>query len=396
VLVQFKIERGLINQAILGPGNQFLGWEGARDGGVQQVTLLTDTDRLSKGKIDLSDLLASQGANNVAHGKAAGAALAAQNTQAIVLDVATGLTPQQGATLFTQQVEEARKVGTTLRAAMPQGAKAVTMGIDGRLALASVIVQTIGILNGRQAVAKAKQELAEANEAERKVKDEKLWQAQLGYMDSLGGLVAGSLDTLRVASEVMKLQRSAATGAAAQATIDASRLIQALKFGAQLAGVFGGFLNGYVSYLKAGEAREKELRSIALLHWSSVGAFVGTGVTSLVGAGIVGAEFIVARQVGSKAVQGAAARFVATRVAGMAVGAAVPVIGWVLLGVGIAATVGAALLEPTQLEAWARQTPFGKGPDGKKFKTLEEQKKALDDVLGLAAQPTEAAEVKAA
>ena len=105
---------------------------------------------------------------------------------------------------------------------------------------------------------------------------------------------------------------------------------------------------------------------------------------------MVGAEFVVARQVGSKAVQGAAARFVATRVAGMAIGAAVPVIGWVLLGVGIAATVGAALLEPTKLEAWARQTPFGKGPDDKKFKALDEQNKALNEALGLAAQPTPA------
>ena len=249
VLVQFWIDRGLINQAILGPGKQFMGWMGARNGGRQLVTLLTDTDRLSQGPTQLSAVLAAQGGNNVAHGKAAGAALAAKATNAIVLNAATGLTPQQGAALFAQQVEEARKVGTTIRAAIPPGAKAMTMGIDGRLALASVIVQTIGILSGRQAIAKAEQELAAATpEDERKDAAAKLLQAKLGYMDSLGGLVAGSMDTLRVAGEAMNLQRGAAAGQFALGSI------HALKFGAQLAGVFGGFLNGYGAYLKIKEA----------------------------------------------------------------------------------------------------------------------------------------------
>lgn len=56
-----------------------------------------------------------------------------------MIDAATGLTAQQGTALFTQQVEEARKIGGPVRAAIPSGVKAVTMSIDGRLALASVI-----------------------------------------------------------------------------------------------------------------------------------------------------------------------------------------------------------------------------------------------------------------
>jgi hypothetical protein len=71
------------------------------------------------------------------------------------------------------------------------------------------------------------------------------------------------------------------------------------------------------------------------------------------------------------------------------------VAGWVLLGVGIVASVGAALLEPTKLEEWARQTPFGNGPEGAKFKTIDEQNKALDQALGLAAEP-EAKETRVA
>ena len=121
-------------------------------------------------------------------------------------------------------------------------------------------------------------------------------------------------------------------------------------------------------------------------------SFGGTGVTSLVGASLVGAEYLVAEKIGSKAVQQVAGRFVAARVGGMAVGAMVPVAGWVLLGVGIVGTVGAAVLEPTKLEAWARKTPFGSGPGGQKFKTLEEQNKALNEALEIASQsePTQA------
>ena len=327
-------------------------------------------------------MLGAHGAQSIAYATAAGAKLATQATSAIVLNAATGLSPQQGATLFAQQVQEARKLGTTLRAAIPKGARAVTMGIDGRLALASVIVQTIGIINGLEAVAKAETNLAAAtSDADRTARERELTVANLGYMDSLGGLVAGSLDSMRVAGEAMNLQRGAAAGVVAQTSI------HALKFGAQVAGVFGGALNGYVSFLKAEDAREKGRWSEMKFHWAATASFIGTGSTALIGTSLVGAEFIVARQIGSAALQQAAARFVATRVAGVAIGAAVPVVGWVFLGVGIAATVGASILEPTKLEAWARKTPFGNGPADQKFKTLEAQNNALNEALNLAAQP---------
>lgn len=386
VLVSVWVERGVINRAILGPGGEFHGWAGARPGGKQRVTILTDTERLSKGPVDLQALLAGGDGAQVAKGKKAGAALATQASAAsglIVLNAATGLTPQQGAALFTQQVEEARKIGTTLRAAIPQGPKALLMSIDGRLALASVIVQAIGYSNGKQAVEAAEKALTDAKDAaDLEDKQKKLRDAKLGYMDSVGGLVAGTLDSLRVAGEAMNLQRGAAAGSLMLNSM------HALKFGAQMAGVFGGALNGYVSYLKAEDASGKGWVASGRAHWVASRAFYGTGATSLAGASLVGAEFIVARQVGGKAVQQAAGRFVATRVAGVALGSMVPVVGWVLLGVGIAASVGAALLEPTKLEAWARQTPFGKGPEGQKFKTQDEQNKALYEALGLAAKAT--------
>ncbi|HRH18267.1 MAG TPA: hypothetical protein PLS22_12515 [Aquabacterium sp.] len=358
-------------------GGQIDGWMGARPGGRTLVTLLTDTDQLKKGPLDLGSLISSHDAGSVAHGKAAGSALAAQATGAIVLNVASGLTPQQGAALFAQQVEEARKIGASVRAAMPTGVRAVSMSIDGRLALASVIVQSIGIINGMQAVDKAELALSKATDADRAHKEKALRDAQLGYMDSMGGLVAGSLDTLRVAGEAMNLQRGAAAGTMALTSIDA------LKFGVQVAGVFGGFLNGYVSRLKADEAKAKGLDGSAQAFFVASVAFYGTGATALAPIASTGLNYMAARQVGGRLIQTAATRLAV----GVAAGGWIPVAGWVLLGAGMAASVGAALLEPTQLEAWARQTPFGKGLDGQKFKTLDEQNNALNKALGLAAQP---------
>ena len=79
----------------------------------------------------------------------------------------------------------------------------------------------------------------------------------------------------------------------------------------------------------------------------------------------------------------AAARLAAATITG----GWIPVAGWVLLGLGMAASLGAAVLEPTKLEDWARRTPFGNGPDDKKFKTQGEQQKALHEALGLVVQP---------
>ena len=358
-------------------GGQIDGWMGARPGGRTLVTLLTDTDRVSKGPLDLGSLISSHDAGSVAHGKAAGSALAAQATGAIVLNVASGLTPQQGAALFAQQVEEARQIGASVRAAVPTGLKAVSMSIDGRLALASVVVQSIGIINGRQAVTKAELDLSTATDTNRADKEKTLREAQLGYMDSLGGLVAGSLDTLRVAGEAMNLQRGAAAGTVALTSIDA------LRFGAQVVGVFGGLLRGYVSYTKFEVAIERRLWSGISLHAVAALSFAGTGLTAGAPIASSGLNYMAARQVGGRVVQTAATRLAA----GVAAGGWIPVAGWVLLGAGIVASVGAALLEPTQLEAWALQTPFGKGPDGQKFKTLDEQNNALNKALDLAAQP---------
>ncbi len=375
VLVQFWVDNATVDESLLGPGKRRKSSK-ARSGGKTLTTILTDTERLRKGPADLQALMASQDALSVIHGKTAGAVLAARTSGAVVLNLAAGMSPQQGATLFKQQVEEARTIAGSVRAAIPTGLGAVTMSVDGRLALASVIVQTVGVINGRQAVETAEANLKNATEAERAEKEKALRDAKLGYMDSIGGLVAGSMDTLRVAGEAMNLQRGAAAGAAALNSI------HALKFGAQVAGVFGGILNGYVSYLKAGEAMERNLIPAAGLHFVSMLSFGGTSLAAGAPIAAGGLSFLAARNIGGRVIQSAATRMTAATVAG----AWIPVAGWVLLGIGITASVGAALLEPTKLEAWARRTPFGKGPEAQKFKTLSDQEETLYEALRISAQ----------
>ena len=307
VVASFWVESGVVNRAIRGPRGEFHGR------GKQLVTVLTDTERLSRGSLDVNSLINGAGSDNVARGKKAGVALAAQASDAIVLNAAT--------------------------------------------------------------------------DADRAAKENALSNARLGYMDSLGGLVAGSLDSLRVAGEAMNLQRGAAAGSLALTSI------HALKFGAQMTGVFGGFLNGYVSRLKADDAKSRGWESSAHLHFTASVAFYGTGVTAGAPIGSSVLTYLAARQVGGKVVRAAALRLTA----GVAAGGWIPVAGWALLGIGIGigigivTSVGAALLEPTNLEAWAQQTPFGKGPVDKKFKTLKEQNEALNEALGLAAQVDPAA-----
>lgn len=376
VMVQAWVDSDLVEGSVQGVGKQRKSAKHQR-GGKTRVTLLTDTERLSK-QPSVAQLLAESSGSQLAFGKAAGAAIAAGTGSAtIVLHATDARSAHASNQLFAQQVQEAKNVAGSVRAAVPTGVRAVTMGIDGRLALASVIVQSIGIINGKQAVANAQKALDEAGAADRDEKAKALRNAELGLWDSYGGLVAGGLDTLRVAAEAMNLQRGAAAGGVALGSI------QALKFGAQLAGVFGGFLNGYVSYLKSEDADSRGLRNVAKLHFAALMSFAGTGFAAGAPIAASGLTFLAARHIGGQVIKSAATRLAAATAAG----AWIPVAGWVLLGVGIVASVGAALLEPTKLEQWARQTPFGNGPEGAKFKTIDEQNKALDIALGLAAEP---------
>jgi hypothetical protein len=158
-----------------------------------------------------------------------------------------------------------------------------------------------------------------------------------------------------------------------------------LKFGSALAGACGGLVNAIVSSGKADEAREKGLTTVSNLHFMAALA-AGTG-GALAGLGILasGAQVLVIRGVGGAI--GTAARTVAFYVGRFVGMSLVPGVGWALLVGQVGVTVVAAILDPTPLEAWARQTPFGYAPKNLKFKTLKEQEAALLKALGVAETP---------
>lgn len=206
--------------------------------------------------------------------------------------------------------------------------------------------------------------------------------ARLGWYDSLGGLTGASLDSMRVGVQFMQWRTLGHT---------ATLSVTALQFGSALAGAFGGFLNAYVSNRKASRAKEQGLMDIAALHHlASASAFGGGVVGGLVAFGH-GADVLVMRRIGGEVVKNVAKRAAAIAMAEV-MGVTVPVVGWGLLALGVGSTIWAAVLEPSMLEAWARQTPFGAAPQQEKFKGLKEMQSAL--MLALARATGEVADQK--
>jgi hypothetical protein len=269
------------------------------------------------------------------------------------------------------------------------------------MAIAGMVVNFIGILNGVKAYSDKDSELTKAKaqkaspeeiaEAEKAVKD-----AMLGIADSAGGFTAGLLDAARVGTEYMLSKHSATAKefALAEAAAEAAKKAgkpappnrflstESLKFGAAFAGTFGGFLNAVMSNEKSDDAREKGLTEVSNLHFIAALAYGGTGLLS--GASLItsGAQMLIIR--GSVTVSS----YTIVRAAGWVAGRAwAGPAGWVLLGLGVGSSVYAAILDPTPLQAWARQTPFGNGPESQKFKTLKEQEAALLKALGVADTP---------
>jgi hypothetical protein len=314
-----------------------------------------------------------------------------------------GRRPQSvGTLLFAQQIKDAKSLGGKFKsgiATTPGAVHHVTVSNEGRMAIAGIIVNGIGALYGWRALKDKEAQLNQAKvrnaspeeiaEAEKAVND-----AFLGLADSGAGLTAGLLDATRVGVEYMQLNRSAtaklaeAAAAAKKAGTPIANVFMStelLKFGAALAGTCGGIVNALVSYGKANEADAKGLTGVRNLHL--IASYAAWGGTALAGASLLasGAQVLVIRGVGG--FTGAAARGIAFHVGRFVGMSLVPGVGWALLGVSVVSTVGAAILDPTPLEAWARQTPFGYAPKNLKFKTLQEQEAALLKALGVAETP---------
>jgi hypothetical protein len=372
-------------------------------GGSTMLALLTDTEAIKAAGGNVDDLFRRAGSGAVTTGLDASQQIGHQagRTLSVPAETVKQTYLTKGATfdaLYVQQQTAARALAGSISKASADAGKAILTSLDGKLGLASVIVQSIGLVKGLAALETAEKVAAHAQHPDDKARaDAVLKQARLGLYDSMAGLLGGLMDVARVGGEAMSLSRQAAgLGTALPKNVS----INMLRFGIQIVGMFGGALNAYVSLIKAEEAKQQGEYSQRMLYIAAFVAFGGTGGTSFALASGVAAEFIVARQVGSAAVQRVATQ-VATRVgtgvvaeaaavAGAATFAgAVATTGVILLGLGIIFQIGAAIIEPSELQKWARRTYFGHGPNKFAQPDWKAEHEGLLTALGVAVKPKE-------
>nr|WP_157359696.1 T6SS effector BTH_I2691 family protein [Caldimonas brevitalea] len=372
-------------------------------GGGTVLALLTDTEEIRAAGGDLDTLFKNAPQGQLSTGVDATQRIGHLKNGTVLAsgDALKKAYAEKGALfdrLYAEQSARTRALPGSFRQTI--GAAGGSMlSIDARLALAGVIVQVIGLMHGLAAVETAQKAVVKAAAgADRAKAEDTLNMARLGLYDSMAGLIGGLMDTARIGGEAMSLSRQAAgKGVALPRNIP----INALRFGIQVVGVFGGALNAYVSAVKAGEARAEGNYVKQMLYLGAAGAFFGTlGTSSALAAGVA-AEFIIARQIGAAGMQAVAER-VAVRVgtgvvaeAAAAAGAVtfagtVATVGVVLLGIGLLCQVGAAVIEPSALEKWASKTYFGKGREKYPQPDWTAEHNGLLEALGMAAKPKEA------
>lgn len=313
-----------------------------RRGGSIQLSLLTDTDALSAAKGDLATVVKGKG-GTLSGGPSASETIGAAGSTAI-------LSKEQFLALYARQSGSGAKGAQAVRNMLAQNAadiRAMTLTLEGRLAIGSIIVQGIGLVNGLGALADAK--------TQKDVRD-----AWYGIYDSTAGAMGGLLELWAVAVNSRTVVQAGTQGAAR------SMPLAAIRFAGNMAGAAGGAVNAAAAYAKGDDAKIVGNKSVAELYRYSGHAFMGTAATSSLTAFGVAADWVVARQVGSAVVQRAATA-VAVRLGaqGTAAFLGLSVSGWglVLLGAGVLFQVGAIVLTPTPLQKWMGRSYFGKGDD---------------------------------
>jgi len=332
-----------------------------RQGGSVQISVLTDTDTL---KASTGNNAITRGINGgtVSAGPAATETIGAAGSTAV-------LSKEQFLKLYAEQAGVGNTGAKSLRNVLLQGGadiRATTLSLDGRLAIGSIIVQGIGLVNGIGALQDAK--------TRKEVRD-----AWYGIYDSTAGLMGGLLELMAVAVNSRVLAQAAAQAAARSVPLSGDVLytdqlgktgpslpLAALRVAANLAGAAGGVVNAAAAFAKEEDARARGDNQVAWLYLQSGRAFLGTSATStMVGVGIA-ADWVVARQVGGAIAQRAATA-VAVRIGaqGSAVLLGLSISGWgfVLLGAGVLLQVGAMVLTPKPMQKWIGRSYFGTGDD---------------------------------
>ncbi len=274
------------------------------------------------------------------------------------------LTEEQFLKLYAKESKLGTKLVGAVRESLYSGAdlqaKTLALSVPGRLAIGSVLVQGLGLINGLYALKQAG--------TDKEVRD-----AWYGIYDSTAGTVGGLLETWAVAREASKLALTGAAVKAGEQAIAKSVSIGALKVLGNLAGAAGGAVNAVGAWAKAGDSEQSGDIRVANAYFGSALAFGGTFISGMAtGAGAL-ADTLVARGLGGAVVETIALRVGASGVLATIGGTALTVsgIGLVLLGVGVACQIGAVALTPTPIQRWLSRSYFGQNPsvlswDGKR------------------------------
>lgn len=313
------------------------------------LTLLTDTEAIKAAGGDVSSMTTSSANGKVKMGTGGtnAATKAAAGKAAI-------LSKQAFLDLYQRQASMAGKASNLIRNAIPAMSRTATganllelsKSLDGRLALGSMVIQTIGMWYGMAALSRADTDSARLD-------------ATYGLLDSIVGFSGGALQMFGAYGQIY-LTRKVGTHAA-EAAIEKSMGLGAMRFLGGVTGIAGGYINMVASYKKRNDQADAGNTTASRLYLLSAGASFGTMVSaSVISTGYV-ASSLSARAIGGAVVRTVGVRLGANAVLATVGGVALTAsgVGLVLLGASVAFQVGAIILTPTDLQVWLARSYFG-------------------------------------
>lgn len=278
---------------------------------------------------------------------------------AIAASTGAVLSEQQFLQLYATQAARGARAANAVRESLGRllqtgsggQIRALSMSLEGRLAIGAVVVQGIGLSHALDKLKTART-------------DKELRDAWYGFYDSNAGLLAGVLEVWAVAAQASIVAK------AGEIAAKKSLGLAAKRFAANIAGAAGGVMMAITSWAKAKDAEKAGDLQVRNFYKYSAYAFGGTIATSTT-LGFNGlAKTLVNRGAGGLAARAALGRIAAV---GGAQILGLSLTGWglVLLGGAIIFHVSAVALTPTPMQRWMSRSYFGKDPswfdwDGKR------------------------------
>lgn len=316
------------------------------------LTLLTDTDVLASFDHDPLKAAKTSTVGQLKMDSATAHLIETHSANARVVVLSRYVqAATQSATRTTKAINALQR---TLEKPFGKGVKAVFIDLEGRLAIGTMAVQTLGIFYGY-----LKWKAAPAD---------KKGDAITGIMDSFSGFLGGAFQMMALRGQVYVASRvallpGAAADAGAQAAAKSVPLVM-LKIFSNVAGIAGGYFSMSAALDSKKESDKLGNDTVSFFYGATAAAFFITTLAG--GASIIGqvAAFAVARGAVIAVVEGAATRLGAAGL-GAVLGATITVsgVGLFFLVAGVSLQVAAVMLTPNELQRWVSRSRFGRDKD---------------------------------